>query len=100
MSETWLHRAYAAGSTDSQGNTIDTWGDPTELSGCLFDPGGTAEPGYQGRVVSEPTLYAPRTTISARDLFIGRGATWEVNGEVGDWDPSLPVVVKLRRVEG
>ena len=100
MSEVWQHQAWIGTELDEHGNTVNAWADPVDVSGCLFDPGGSREPGFQTRVITEPTLYIWRRTIGSRDRFIGRGEVWEVDGDVGDWLPELPVVVPLRRVEG
>lgn len=101
MSEAWQRLAWAGSAPDAHGNVSDTWGEPEDLTGCLFDPGGTSEPGFRNRVVTEPTLYlSGRPAVDSRDRFNGHGSTWEVNGDVADWGLGLPLVVPLRKVEG
>jgi hypothetical protein len=98
--ETWQHQAYAGTGQDSHGNMTNAWADPVEVTGCMFDPGGTTEPGYGTRTVSTPTLYAPmRTVVTPQDVFVGRGKTWVVDGEPADWTVGI-LVIPLRRVEG
>lgn len=98
--ETWQHRAYQGTAKDSHHNTVDVWADPVDVAGCLFDPGGSSEPGFGARTVTTPTLYAPMAAAGDRDLFLGRGSTWQVDGEPADWGLGTPLVIQLRKVEG
>ena len=97
--ETWQHRAYAGTAQDAHRNAVDSWGEPVDVLGCQFDPGGSAEPGNDNRVVTSPTLYAPVRDVDARDLFLGRGHTWQVDGDPADWGQDLPLVISLRKVD-
>jgi hypothetical protein len=98
--ETWQHRAWNGTTTDAHNNAVDSWADPVPLTGCMFDPGGSSEPGYGNRVVTTPTLYMPRRTVNGRDQFVGRGKTWTVDGDPADWADTPLILVPLRRVEG
>lgn len=98
--ETWQLRVYSGTVLDPHNDVVDAWADSVPLSGCLFDPGVSVEPGGGPRTVTTPSLYVSRRTVGSKDILIGRGHTWQVDGEVADWGPGLPTIVPLKRVEG
>lgn len=84
-------------------------GDPVEVAGVAFDPGGSYESasGTDQRIVTQPTLYVAFGQPShPLDQWRCRGALYEVDGDTaGQWRSPYTgweagQVIKLRRARG
>ncbi|MBO9704801.1 MAG: hypothetical protein J7474_04720 [Arthrobacter sp.] len=101
---------HERGAKDDFGKKQDVYGEPVDVLVYSFDPGGSSvvyDGGYERRVVTTPTLYAPvgvaladedRVTVPGHGTFI-------VDGIPARWShPALGAptgaVVMLRRVDG
>lgn len=90
-------------------NNNQEWidGAPFDVTGALFDPGGSIEPFEIGRapVITTAKLYFRSTpTITAHDKIAVRGDTYQVVGRPAVWvglpGTSVGTVVDLELVEG
>lgn len=94
--------------TDGNGRPVrDPYGDPlttvtdTEVPGCLVTPtrrqGQNEEPQDRAApAVAGMSLYAPPgTDLTADDLLLWQGRTWQVHGEPWLWDEC--VEARIRR---
>lgn len=102
---------YQQGARDDFGNPVESWGGPVPTPVYGWGPrsaDGAAEPNMPHRdaVIIGLTVYGPPATqIGARDRVVVAGVTYEVDGEIGDWNNGpfgwLPgVSIALKRVEG
>ena len=99
---------YEQGGTDAHGNPVDGFASPEDVQVYGWSVPQSDEPGVSGqdRVIVDVKLFAPESvTVTHRDRFVLPTGTYEVSGEVEDynhgpfgWTPG--VVVNLRRVEG
>lgn len=101
------HAIYTPGTVDAHGNPTDTWASPVNVGVYGYGPrsdSNSAEPGGT-QVITGLTVLAPMFAVDPRDRFVVAGKTYEVVGEVGEWD-SGPfgyepgMTVNLKRVEG
>jgi hypothetical protein len=94
--------------TDAYGDPIAEAPGELDIAGCALAPRSSSDVTDQGRqgVIAGMTLFAPAgADIEATDQIVARGATWTIEGEVGDWrnphtgaQPGLEVA--LKRVAG
>lgn len=102
--------SHERGAKNDFGKKRDVYGDPEDVLVFSFDPGGSSvvyDGGFERRVVTTPTLYAPVDVALAdedRVTVPGHG-TFIVDGIPARWShPALGAptgaVVKLRRVDG
>jgi hypothetical protein len=106
--ETAILQRFSASTDDAHGNATDTYAAGESITGCAFDPGGTADLADTSRrgVETEPTLYAPAgTVVGSQDRIVVRGLAYEVAGDAADWRSPFTgwhagVVIPLRRVSG
>lgn len=98
---------WSAGATDSHGNPVDEWAAAVDRAVYGYAPPATraeSEPGGT-QVISHLEVYAPAFSVDHRDRFVVGGVTYEVAGEIGDWDKgpfgyAPGQVIGLKRVEG
>lgn len=98
------------GALDDYGNPVDDWAVATStlIAGCALAPRYEAESGGADNpaVIVGFQLYAPPgSDIRATDRITVRGATFEVQGQPGEWSNPFTgvdfgVEVALSRVEG
>ncbi len=98
---------HSAGAEDALGNPTDSWGPGRTEPVYGWAPAGTTEVnGSRHAVTADLQVYVPSGfSCSPRDRVIAGGRTYEVQGEVEDfdhgpfgWQPGGQV--NLRRVEG
>lgn len=105
LAQTIGHMVYQPGETDAHGNPEDAWADPVDLRIYGYGPSTSTEPGGTQVIVGLVVLGPPDMVIDARDRFVIDGLTYEVDGEVGDWNHGPfgfkpGIAVNVKRVEG
>ena len=91
---------------DAYGNDERTTTE-TEVGGCAFVPGGTAE-NIEGtiQVTADAECYLPAgTVVTPEDKITYQGVTYNVDGAPGTWTSPFtgiagPVLVRLRVITG
>lgn len=101
------HKAYVEGAEDAHGNVVTAWAPEQPLRVYGIAPRGSNEPTESGRnaVVSGYSVLAPVAVIGPRDRLVIFGDTYEVQGEVQNWNTgpfgwTPGVEVLCERVEG
>lgn len=78
-----LHRRVKVG-TDAY--NVDTWTVTDDIVRGAFAPGPTSEPDRDATALSQPAVYLPSgTDVSYVDTVTVAGATYEVDGQPGEW---------------
>lgn len=101
------HQVWSAGAADSHGNPVDTWAAAVDVGVYGYAPPATRaeqEPGGT-QVITHLEVYGPQFTVDSHDRFVVDGVTYEVSGEVANWDKgpfgyAPGQVIGLKRVEG
>ena len=103
---TVMLRSSSVTGVDAFGNDVRAV-TSTEVGGCAFVPGGTAE-NIQGtiQVTADAELYMPSgTAVTPEDQIVYRGVTYRVMGAPSTWTSPFtalrgPVMVRLKVVTG
>lgn len=99
---------YDEGATDAHGNPAPGYGDPVPLEVTSIAPRTSSEPDAEKRsaVVVGISLHVPDAShVGPHDRVIYNGKTYEVDGEVANWNTgpfgyTPGYVVNLKRPEG
>jgi len=107
LAQTIGHAVYTPGATDAHGNPVDAWAAAVDVQVYGYGPPARsqeAEPGGT-QVITGLQVLAPVFAVDPRDRFVISGVTYEVVGEVGNWNNgpfgfAPGQQINLKRAEG